>query len=141
VKASKSRQMAKLPWKTYGVIPPRKRFKMLWHRVFDGVRYLLWQNWHPIGQDVPHTEYDRYAMTLAGMLLRNCTPSELLDYLAWAEREIWGDLYVEAIARASGRRTTTVERLTQFREDGYPPIAWIARFPGTYMLPKTPQDP
>jgi hypothetical protein len=120
--------MTRARWETYGR-PPRKRFKLLWHRVFDGVRYLLMRHWNPVGGSVPHNEYDRYALTIAGMLLRNCSASEIAQYLAWAEHQMVAHGVDEV------GRTSAVERLVEFRTEGYPPIAWNARFPGTYMLP------
>jgi hypothetical protein len=125
--------MAKPRWETY-VRPARKRLKRRWRRAFDGVRYLLMRHWHPIGGSVPPDEYDRYALTIAGMLLRDCPASELSEYLAWAERRILGQLRLEEAVH-----TTAVEQLIQFRIEGYPPVAWNARFPGTYMLPKMPE--
>jgi hypothetical protein len=88
------------------------------------------RHWHPVGGCVPADEYDSYALTIAGMLLRDCPASEFCEYLAWAERAILGDAASEPSAR-----TTTAEHLIQFRTDGYPPVAWSARFPGTYGLP------
>jgi hypothetical protein len=110
--------------------PPRKRFRRLWRRVYDGVRYLLMQYWHPLEGCVPYDEYDSYALTVAGKLLRGSTSSEISDYLEWAEHRV--------LRERIGKRAThetTVEHLVRFRADGYPAIAWKARFPGTWMLP------
>jgi hypothetical protein len=93
------------------------------------------RDWHPIGGSVPYGEYDRYALTVAGMLLRDCQGPEISEYLDWAERRILGRTLEMAV------RAITVEHLLRFRTEGYPPIAWKARFPGTWQLPKDALEP
>jgi hypothetical protein len=63
------------------------------HRAIQAVRRTLWEIWDPIG--VSHkveakTEYDSYAPSITGMLLRGCTPRELEAHLARLETDEMG---------------------------------------------------
>ena len=71
-----------------------------WQNVFQGAKQILIQEWHPVGAPVPDDEYDSYALTLSGMLLRNGSAVELMAYLTLAETHILGEMRADFKARS-----------------------------------------
>lgn len=71
-----------------------------WRNVLQGVNRILIREWHPIGAPVPDDEYESYALTLSGMLLRNCSAIELTTYLALTETHILGEIRADSKARS-----------------------------------------
>jgi|SRR5580704_11274102 hypothetical protein len=71
-----------------------------WQSVLADVRRILMRDWHPVGAAVPNDEYDSYALTITGMLLRQCSAREVADYLVLAEAHILGTAPRSSEARA-----------------------------------------
>ena len=65
------------------------------------VRQILIRDWHPIGAPIPPNEYDAFAAAITGMLLRDCTTVELVNYLAQSEAYILGETSIDIKRRVS----------------------------------------
>ena len=62
-------------------------------RMLGAVRRVLWETWDPIGVNDhadASTEYDSYAPTIVGMLLRGCTAHDLERHLSTLETDSMG---------------------------------------------------
>jgi len=76
------------------------------HQQFTRVRQILLREWDPLfvtkrshHDEEQEDEYDGYARELAKMLVRGTSPSEVLEYLKWAETQNMGLSFSEAKAK------------------------------------------
>jgi hypothetical protein len=76
----------------YSEPEPGKAQSLVWRDLLERVNVVLLHDWNPIGFPVPRDEYDSYALTITGMLLRRCSAAELATYLAQSEANILGEI-------------------------------------------------
>lgn len=83
------------------------------HEHFIRVRQILLREWDPLfvtkrshHDEEQEGEYDGYARELAKMLVRGTSPSEVLEYLKWAETQNMGLSFSEAKAKHAAELIT-----------------------------------
>ena len=80
-------------------------------RMLNAVRRVLWETWDPIGVNDradASDEYDSYAPTIVGMLLRDCTAHDLERHLSKLETDSMG---LSARSTSAARDATVVALL------------------------------
>jgi hypothetical protein len=101
-------------------MPIDRKALLVWLRQ---VRDVLNRDWDPIGvyhglggDDWPESEYEHYASEIAGMISRNATDAELVDYLERIEVE-----WMSQGPFDRDRAMRAMEVVTALRKLGPPP--------------------